>query len=68
MLGEDLPGQKRVKVRSVVADEEHLLALGDLVQALKIISDAHDAHADRRRVHQKEPVELRVGVIFLLRP
>ena len=67
VFGEDLPGQKRIKVRSVIADEEHLLSLRDLVQALKVILDAHDAHADRGGVHQKEAVELRVGVIFLLR-
>ena len=67
VFGEDLPGKERVEIRSVVADEEHLFAFRDLVKVDKIVLNAHDAHADRRRVDQKEAVELRVGVIFFLR-
>lgn len=67
VLTKKSPGDKRVEVGSVVADEEHLLAFRDLVEIDEVVADAHDPHTDAGRGVKKEAVKPGIFVVFFLR-
>ena len=59
------PGDQGVIIRTVVTDKEHLPAIRDLVEVLKIVLYAHDVHADAGGGLEKKTVEFRLVVVFL---